>query len=197
MPRQRNIITAVGQIDQQRDPAGQLVRREAQIFARDQPWCDFQHAIDRQIAQNPARDIAHARDAGRGQPERDIDRRAAQPPLPRRPDIFETGLVKRGALRRQQIIEPRGRKRPVEHCFQRNVPPGHVTEQRVGTQQTRIDAHRFETAVGQVDDPVCADGQCVRRHGNMCVETAIVQHRIALHTDDRRGQAHQFALRDQ
>ena len=71
---QADLIDAGAQIDEQADPAGQLVGAQAKVVAGERRGCHAQDAVDRQIAQDSAGDIADAGHARGGEADRERDR---------------------------------------------------------------------------------------------------------------------------
>ena len=117
LPGKCDIVSATHDIEQQCHAAGELVRRQAEVFARDELGCDLEDPVDLQIAQDASRNVAHAGDARSRKAQRDIDGRCPQSPLTRRTDTIKPGGIECRAVSGEQVIETRGGKGAVENGF--------------------------------------------------------------------------------
>ena len=194
---ERDVVPPRLQIDEQRRLARQLVRSDAQAVAGDGGGGDVQITVDAEIGENAARHVAHPGYAPRRQLQWHGDGRLGQPPLTRGAQLLEPGLVDGYARRGEQIFEPRGLERPVEHSLQPRRLPTQIGKERGGPAEIGGDAEIIERRTAKIDNPLGIDRNRARAQLEHQIKTALFKRAAPFNADARFGEPGDHSLADE
>jgi hypothetical protein len=186
--RDDDSILAVDQVDEEAELALQFVGGEGQAFAGEQLLGDLELALDAEVGEDPAGDVADSGHPAGGEQDRDGDRRLGQAAAAFGADVLEAGLVEGDSRRGEAVDEGGSGEGAVEKGEGADLLAGHVREHGGRTEQVGADADCAEGAPGEVDCAFCLELQRGRAERQAAVELAVGEGGLGGDQDDGRGE---------
>jgi hypothetical protein len=145
-------------------------------------------ALDPQIGEDSAGDVAETGHPAGGDEDRDGDRRLREAAAAGRQDVVEPRIVEGDVGRGQAIGEVEAAERSVEQGGEPDLLAGHVRKQGRGPVQVGADPDTRKAAGGEIDGPGAFQLQRRRAKRQPTVQLAIGEGGVSAHRDRRSGQ---------